>query len=73
VAEATKRQQAKPQGKALVLQRSGVHGYGLFAAQRIQAGEFIIEYVGDVIRPVLEDVVEARYQKQGQDSSYLFR
>lgn len=33
----------------------------------------MIEYKGLLIRPVLEDVMESRYQAQGQDSSYLFR
>jgi SET domain-containing protein len=56
-----------------VWQRSSIHGAGLFAAERIAAGEFVIEYVGMLIRPVLEDVVEGRYERQGQESSYLFR
>jgi histone-lysine N-methyltransferase SETD1 len=72
LAEAKRRQAGKPPGKSLVLQRSGVHGYGLFAAERIPAGEFVIEYVGEIIRPVLEDIVEARYEAAGQCSSYLF-
>lgn len=72
LAEAKRRQAARPPGKALALQRSGVHGYGLFAAERITAGEFVIEYVGEIIRPVLEDLVEARYEAAGQCSSYLF-
>jgi histone-lysine N-methyltransferase SETD1 len=63
----------RPVGKQLALQRSGVHGYGLFAAERIRKDEFVIEYVGLIIRPVIEDMVEARYKAQGQDSSYLFR
>jgi SET domain-containing protein len=62
-----------PKGKKVVWQRSSIHGAGLFAAERIAAGEFVIEYVGMLIRPVLEDVVEARYERQGQESSYLFR
>lgn len=33
----------------------------------------MIEYKGLLIRPVLEDVLESRYEAQGQDSSYLFR
>jgi hypothetical protein len=33
----------------------------------------VIEYKGLLIRPVLEDVLEARYEAAGQDSSYLFR
>ena len=33
----------------------------------------VIEYVGHVVRPVLSDVREKRYEKQGIGSSYLFR
>lgn len=33
----------------------------------------VIEYVGNVVRPVLSDVREKRYEKQGIGSSYLFR
>jgi histone-lysine N-methyltransferase SETD1 len=60
-------------GKQLVLQRSGVHGFGLFAGEWIREGELVIEYIGDLCRPVLGDVLERRYEAVGQDSSYLFR
>jgi SET domain-containing protein len=56
----------------VALQRSCVHGSGLFAAERIQAGQFVIEYVGRTIRPVLSDIFEERYKQQGLDSFYLF-
>ena len=70
---AVKRPRRSLPTKQVVLQRSGIHGAGLFAAEHIKAGEFIIEYVGMVVRPVLEDVLERRYEQQGQNSSYLFR
>jgi hypothetical protein len=60
-------------GKKLALQRSGVHGYGLFAAERIRKDELVIEHVGLITRPVIEDMVEARKKAQGQDSSILTR
>jgi histone-lysine N-methyltransferase SETD1 len=53
--------------------RSGVHGWGLFAAEDIAEGEFVIEYVGELIRPVLSDIREQQYEARGWDSSYLFR
>lgn len=71
-ADVSKRRGAA-RGKQLVLQRSCVHGAGLFAGERITADEFVVEYKGMLIRPVLEDVMERRYVAQGQDSSYLFR
>jgi hypothetical protein len=71
--QTTDGQSVAPPTKRVVWQRSSIHGAGLFAGERIAAGEFVIEYRGELIRPVLEDVVEQRYLLQGQDSSYLFR
>ena len=53
--------------------KSAIHDWGLFAMENIGADEMVIEYVGDVIRPVLADDRERRYEKQGIGSSYLFR
>ena len=36
-------------GRRIQVRRSGVHGKGVFATQRIAEGETIIEYVGEVI------------------------
>ena len=44
--------------------KSAIHDWGLFAMEHIGADEMVIEYVGDVIRPVLADDREARYEKQ---------
>ena len=53
--------------------KSAIHDWGLFAREYIGADEMVIEYVGVVVRPVLSDVREKRYEKQGIGSSYLFR
>ena len=53
--------------------KSAIHDWGLFAMEYIGADEYVIEYVGVVIRPNLSDVREQRYEKQGIGSSYLFR
>ena len=53
--------------------KSAIHDWGLFAKEYIGADEMVIEYVGQVVRPVLSDVREMRYEKQGIGSSYLFR
>lgn len=53
--------------------KSAIHDWGLFALEDIGADEMVIEYVGHVIRPVISDVREKRYEKQGIGSSYLFR
>jgi histone-lysine N-methyltransferase SETD1 len=53
--------------------KSPIHGWGLFAREDIEAGDFVIEYVGAVVRSVLADVREKRYEEKGSGSSYLFR
>ena len=50
--------------KAMRFGKSAIHDWGLFAMEHIGADEMVIEYVGDVIRPVLADDREARYEKQ---------
>ena len=53
--------------------KSVIYDWGLFAQENIGTDEMVIEYVGQVVRPVLSDVREMRYEKQGIGSSYLFR
>uniref|UniRef100_A0A7R8CI32 [histone H3]-lysine(4) N-trimethyltransferase n=1 Tax=Lepeophtheirus salmonis TaxID=72036 RepID=A0A7R8CI32_LEPSM len=65
--------QLKFRRKQMTFGKSAIHDWGLFAMEDIGADEMVIEYVGSVIRPVLSDVRENRYEKQGIGSSYLFR
>lgn len=53
--------------------RSTIHGWGLFALEDIPADEMVIEYVGEVIRSLVADERERRYENMGIGSSYLFR
>ena len=51
--------------------RAGAKGHGLFAAEAIRAGQFIIEYVGEVLE---EDEYLRRkdfYQEVGQRHYYF--
>eukprot|EP00775_Hariotina_reticulata_P004530 gene4530-4782_t len=73
LSEAAKWKNLVARSKQVVFHRSGVHGWGLFAGEDIAADEFVIEYVGELIRPVLSDGREKMYESRGQDSSYLFR
>jgi histone-lysine N-methyltransferase SETD1 len=50
--------------KAMKFGKSAIHDWGLFAMENIGADEMVIEYVGDVVRPVLSDVREKGYEKQ---------
>jgi SET domain-containing protein len=44
--------------KSLQFGRSPVHAWGLFAEEDIPENEFVIEYVGEIIRRSLEDIRE---------------
>jgi len=65
--------QLKFRRKNMTFGKSAIHDWGLFAREYIGADEMVIEYVGEVVRPLLSDVREGRYEKQGIGSSYLFR
>ncbi|KAJ8450797.1 hypothetical protein Cgig2_032422 [Carnegiea gigantea] len=59
--------------KRLRFQRSKIHDWGLVALEPIEADDFVIEYVGELIRPRISDIRERQYEKMGIGSSYLFR
>lgn len=59
--------------KRLRFGKSTIHDWGLFAMEDIAADEMIIEYVGQMIRPVIADLREQQYEATGIGSSYLFR
>jgi [histone H3]-lysine4 N-trimethyltransferase SETD1 len=71
--DAVRFNQLKKRKKLVKFDRSAIHNWGLYAEENIQAGDMIIEYVGEKIRAVLSQVREVRYVKQGIGSSYLFR
>ena len=53
--------------------KSHIHDWGLFAIEQIAAEEFVIEYVGEIIRQSVADHREKCYNAQGIGSSYMFR
>jgi len=59
--------------KKVIFERSNIHGWGLFALEPIPANDFIIEYVGELVRNTVADAREQRYTERGEDSSYMFR
>ena len=59
--------------KALRFQKSSIHNWGLFALEPIAAEEFVCEYVGTMVRSIVAELREQRYEKSGIGSSYLFR
>ncbi|KAL3699809.1 hypothetical protein R1sor_017831 [Riccia sorocarpa] len=59
--------------KRLKFQRSEIHEWGLIALDPIDSEDFVIEYVGELIRTKISDIREHRYEAMGIGSSYLFR
>ena len=50
----------------IIRKRSGVHGYGVFAGERISKNTRIIDYAGELILNSRSTAREARYLKQGR-------
>ncbi|CAK9178256.1 unnamed protein product [Ilex paraguariensis] len=72
-ADLLKATQLKARKKRLRFQRSKIHDWGIVALESIEAEDFVIEYVGELIRPRISDIRERQYEKMGIGSSYLFR
>jgi hypothetical protein len=58
--------------RRLTVGKSSVHGWGLFAREFIRAGEFVLEYVGEIIRNAMADKRERMYKESDKDL-YMFR
>lgn len=65
--------QLKSRRKKTRFGRSKIHGYGLYALEDIEAHEFVIEYIGEIVRFIIADQREIQYTRQGMGDSYLFR
>ncbi|KAL9106726.1 MAG: hypothetical protein Q9227_008295 [Pyrenula ochraceoflavens] len=65
--------QLKKRKKPVKFARSAIHNWGLYALEKIDANDMIIEYVGEKLRQEVADMREANYDRQGVGSSYLFR
>lgn len=63
----------KQRKKHVQFRKSRIHGMGLFVCEAVEAGEFIIEYVGESVRWQVCNIREERYKRRGMGDSYLFR
>ncbi|KAH0909950.1 hypothetical protein HID58_033271 [Brassica napus] len=72
-ADLLKVSQLKARKKRLRFQQSKIHDWGLVALEPIDAEDFVIEYVGELIRSSISEIREHQYEKMGIGSSYLFR
>ncbi|VUZ51468.1 unnamed protein product [Hymenolepis diminuta] len=56
----------------VVFGRSRIQGFGMFAAQDLEPNTIVIEYIGELIRPVLADRREKEYEARNR-GIYMFR
>jgi len=64
---------AIPFSQRLLVKRSRIHGWGLFAKEAIKKDAMVAEYIGEVVRACVADLRERMYEESGQGSCYLFR
>merc|ERR1711988_730243 len=56
------------------VRKSRIHGWGLFVVNKpIEPNEMVVEYLGEIVRPVVADIREKDYEEKGMGSCYLFR
>eukprot|EP00250_Pteridium_aquilinum_P013680 c21500_g1_i1 orf=589-3957(-) len=65
--------QSKVPTTKLIFARSKIHDWGVFAAEPVEAGDFVIEYIGELVRSRISDIRERHYEKLGIGGAYLFR
>mmetsp|Transcript_21235 Transcript_21235/g.68456 ORF Transcript_21235/g.68456 Transcript_21235/m.68456 type:complete len:272 (+) Transcript_21235:90-905(+) len=59
--------------KKLKLAKSAIHSWGLYAAEHIDAEDFVVEYIGEYVRSSLAEQREQKYRKLGYGDDYIFR
>eukprot|EP00898_Chlorokybus_atmophyticus_P001841 jgi/Chlat1/2658/Chrsp178S02478 len=58
----------------LAFGKSAIHGWGAFAKQRFRAGDMVVEYIGESVRPSVADLRERRcYDAIVGAGTYMFR
>ncbi|XP_073001650.1 histone-lysine N-methyltransferase TRX1-like isoform X1 [Typha latifolia] len=60
--------------KRLAFGKSRIHGFGVFAKLTHKAGDMVIEYIGELVRPTIADIRERRiYNSLVGAGTYMFR
>ncbi|TVU10902.1 hypothetical protein EJB05_44457 [Eragrostis curvula] len=60
--------------KRLTFGKSRIHGYGVFAKFAHKAGDMMIEYIGEIVRPPISDIRERQiYNSLVGAGTYMFR
>lgn len=65
--------QLRKRKKRLRFSRSAIHGWGIFAEEKISAKDMIVEYVGEIISKAVSDKRERKYLESGIGSCYMFK
>ncbi|XP_063900770.1 uncharacterized protein LOC135120398 isoform X2 [Zophobas morio] len=55
-----------------VVSKSSIQGRGVFATQPFEKGEVVMEYTGELVRPIIADARESFYKQYGL-GDYVFR
>ncbi|CAL9064221.1 histone-lysine N-methyltransferase TRX1-like [Musa acuminata AAA Group] len=60
--------------RRLAFGKSKIHGFGVFAKLAHKAGDMVIEYIGELVRPTIADIRERRiYNSLVGAGTYMFR
>lgn len=59
--------------KKLIFGKSAIHSWGLYAAEPIEAGSFVVEYLGEYVRAAVAEAREKQYRSLGFGDDYIFR
>ena len=60
--------------KFILSGKSAIHGWGAFSTKKLKAGDMVIEYVGELVRPSVADMRERKmYNKLVGAGTYVFR
>jgi len=62
---------SRGESRATTVRRTGKKGHGLFAAERVGAGEFVLEYCGEVLHEEAYKERKRRYQDEGRSHYYF--
>eukprot|EP00850_Spirogloea_muscicola_P015322 SM000116S24243 [mRNA] locus=s116:270917:285065:- [translate_table: standard] len=58
----------------LTFGKSAIHGWGLFTKRKHKAGDMMIEYAGEIVRPIIADIRERScYDSLVGAGTYMFR
>jgi histone-lysine N-methyltransferase SETD1 len=59
--------------KKVRLAKSAIHSWGLYAAEPIDADDFVVEYIGEYVRASVAELRERKYRRLGYGDDYIFR